>query len=198
MSTIPLDESVKHKIIADINHFWSHVALERYSNCGIPYHRGYLLYGLSGTEKSSFSFTIAGMFKVDVYCISLNDSGLTDGELLHLFFSLPRHCVLLLEDINSANIHQRNVNGNDSHEKKNNQGISLSGLLNAIDGVASLEGRILIIIINFPENLDSALVRPDRIDHKVEFKLASKQESHKMFLQLYSYQKANEVLDNSV
>ncbi len=38
----------------------------------------------------------------------------------------------------------------DNGEKK---GISLSGLLNAIDGVASQEGRVLIMTTNKPESL---------------------------------------------
>ncbi|KAF2184971.1 hypothetical protein K469DRAFT_688201 [Zopfia rhizophila CBS 207.26] len=38
-------------------------------------------------------------------------------------------------------------------------GISLSGLLNAINGVASQEGRILMMMTNFPGQLDPALTR---------------------------------------
>ena len=42
--------------------------------------------------------------------------------------------------------------------KNNPQGISLSGLLNSIDGVASHEGRVLVMTTNFPDKLDEALV----------------------------------------
>lgn len=48
-------------------------------------------------------------------------------------------------------------------------GISLFGLLNAIDGVASQEGRVLIMTTNTPESLDGALVRPGCVDMQVEF-----------------------------
>lgn len=47
-------------------------------------------------------------------------------------------------------------------------GVTLSGVLNAIDGPASGEGRILIATSNFPEKLDAALVRPGRFDLKTE------------------------------
>lgn len=168
--------------------------MDRYSNCGIPYRRGYLLYGPPGTGKSSLSFAIAGVFGVDIYCISMNDPGLSDGELLRLLSHLPRHCVLLLEDIDGANIQQRNDDNDDrrsTHDGRNKSGVSLSGLLNAIDGVASPEGRILIVTTNFPERLDAALIRPGRIDRKVEFKLASKEVSYEMFLRLYSNHEGN-------
>ena len=50
--------------------------------------------------------------------------------------------------------------------------MSLSGLLNALDGVASQEGRILIMTTNHIEKLDSALIRPGRIDLRLELNYA--------------------------
>ncbi len=54
-------------------------------------------------------------------------------------------------------------------KKKEVSRVTLSGLLNAIDGVFSCNGRILIITTNHPEILDSALIRPGRIDSKYLF-----------------------------
>lgn len=65
-------------------------------------------------------------------------------------------------------------------------GISLSGLLNAIDGVASAEGRVLIMTTNYPEKLDAALVRPGRVDRKVEFQLARQEQIAELFLRMYA------------
>lgn len=42
--------------------------------------------------------------------------------------------------------------------------LTLSGLLNAIDGVASAEDRILFMTTNYIEQLDEALIRPGRVD----------------------------------
>ncbi|KAJ9629912.1 hypothetical protein H2203_002297 [Taxawa tesnikishii (nom. ined.)] len=64
-------------------------------------------------------------------------------------------------------------------------GISLSGLLNAIDGVASHEGRILIMTTNHPEKLDAALIRAGRVDMKVEFSNASSGQIRELFLRMY-------------
>jgi chaperone BCS1 len=69
--------------------------------------------------------------------------------------------------------------------KEPNAGISLSGLLNAIDGVASHEGRVLIMTTNHPEKLDAALVRPGRVDRKVGFRLAMREEVRELFVRMY-------------
>jgi len=44
---------------------------------------------------------------------------------------------------------------------------NLSTILNAIDGVRSVHGRILIITTNCINDLDPALIRPGRIDLKI-------------------------------
>ena len=52
--------------------------------------------------------------------------------------------------------------------------VSLSGLLNALDGIGAQEGRILFATTNKYSSLDAALCRPGRMDIHIEFKLASK------------------------
>ncbi len=150
-----------------------------YANRGIPLRRGYLFHGPPGTGKTSLSFALAGVFGLDIYVISLMEPALTEEDLLSLFNTLPRRCVVLLEDIDTAGLGRPGdkpddatddaksaddkeklppnewrvsdlaralkKDGGDSAEKK---GISLSGLLNAIDGVASHEGRVLIMTTN--------------------------------------------------
>ena len=45
--------------------------------------------------------------------------------------------------------------------------MTFSGLLNALDGVASAEERIIFLTTNHVERLDEALVRPGRVDMTV-------------------------------
>ena len=59
--------------------------------------------------------------------------------------------------------------------------LSLSGLLNALDGVAASEGRILFATTNHLERLDPALSRPGRMDVWVEFKNASPWQAEALF-----------------
>ena len=211
MDTVVLDHELKDHVLKDINEYLHPATPRWYSNRGIPYRRGYLLHGPPGTGKSSLAWAIAGIFGLDIYCISLVDPNLTEEELGMLFTNLPRRCVVLLEDIDSAGLSKRQgVKGADnlkaeteaskigdqitkafesvqkSNDKKDKQGISLSGLLNAIDGVASHEGRVLIMTTNFPDKLDEALIRPGRIDMKVPFTHATRTQVRELFTRMYS------------
>jgi chaperone BCS1 len=85
--------------------------------------------------------------------------------------------------IDNKSASRSNNNGKDG---KDGKGISLSGLLNAIDGVASHEGRILIMTTNHPEDLDPALIRPGRVDRKVEFRLAGPEQTRELFKRMYA------------
>ncbi len=56
----------------------------------------------------------------------------------------------------------------------NENNITFSGLLNAIDGIASQEGRLFVMTTNYYDRLDPALIRPGRVDRVIYFPLASK------------------------
>ena len=58
-------------------------------------------------------------------------------------------------------------------DKSNNDKITLSFILNIIDGIRETPGRILIITSNNYESLDPALIRPGRIDMTLEMGNAS-------------------------
>ena len=217
MHTVVLDHDQKNKVLNDINEYLHPATKFWYAHRGIPYRRGYLFHGPPGTGKSSLAWAIAGVFGLDIYCISLVDPTLTEEHLSMMFTSLPRRCVVLLEDIDSAGLSNRQeetVKGTEtkvtdasaneaakmgveiakafetvqknSEKNADKKGITLSGLLNAIDGVASHEGRVLVMTTNCPDKLDDALIRPGRIDLKVQFTNATKGQIHELFTRMYS------------
>jgi chaperone BCS1 len=64
--------------------------------------------------------------------------------------------------------------------------VSLSGLLNALDGIGAQEGRVLFATTNKYSSLDPALCRPGRMDLHIEFKLASGFQAVELFKRFYA------------
>ncbi|THH05072.1 hypothetical protein EW145_g5057 [Phellinidium pouzarii] len=83
------------------------------------------------------------------------------------------------EDGDDENSKNKKKKKDDSLSEVNT--LSLSGLLNALDGVAASEGRILFATTNHLERLDPALSRPGRMDVWIEFKNASPWQAEALF-----------------
>src|SRR6266702_673059 len=185
---------------------------------GIPFRRGYLLYGAPGSGKTSIIHSLAGELGLGVYMISL--SKLDDAGLNSLISSLPQQCVTIMEDIDAAFTHglTRDISGTDledprlfhpsrrgddgdpkddpndkrdggrssgSESESSGSKLTLSGLLNALDGISAQEGRILFATTNRYHTLDPALTRPGRMDLHVEFRLASRYQSRELYKRFY-------------
>ena len=63
--------------------------------------------------------------------------------------------------------------------------VTFSGLLNAIDGVMSQEGRLLFLTTNHIERLDPALICPGRIDVRIETGPVNAEMARRMFLAFF-------------
>lgn len=188
LSTVVLDEAQKNNFIDDIKDYLHPATRRWYSNRGIPYRRGYLFHGPPGTGKTSLCYSVAGLFGLKIYVVSLNSASLTEDGLAGLFQDLPRRCIVLLEDIDTAGMaakrpdepaptDEATIKAKSEDQPANNtntppKGISLSALLNIIDGVASAEGRLLVMTTNHIERLDKALRRPGRVDLTIGFGFA--------------------------
>jgi len=125
---------------------------------GVPYRRGYLLYGPPGTGKTSFTQAIAGELKLNICYLNLSNGNMDDDGLNRALNNAPSQSIILLEDIDGIFVARESVN------QGREGGVSFSGLLNALDGVRSQEGRILFMTTNHREKLDPALMRPGRAD----------------------------------
>lgn len=69
---------------------------------GIPYRRGYLMYGPPGSGKTSFIQALAGELEYNICILNLSERGLTNDRLNHLLTNLPERSIMLLEDIDAA------------------------------------------------------------------------------------------------
>lgn len=188
LHTIVTYPGLKESVIDDITDYLSPETQSWYSNCGIPWKRGYLFAGPPGTGKTSFSLALAGHFQLRIYTLSLSSKNATDENLAQLFESLPGVCIVLLEDIDAVGLTSSRADpGSGVKATSSNKGTaSLSGLLNLLDGTASQEGRILIMTTNHAEHLDKALLRPGRVDMTVNFTLSDRTMSAAIFRHIFS------------
>ncbi|KAK9462817.1 BCS1 N terminal-domain-containing protein [Lipomyces oligophaga] len=182
LNSVILDEGVAEHIVADVKDFLS--SGNWYYDRGIPYRRGYLLYGPPGSGKSSFIQALAGDLDYNICILNLSEQNLTDDRLNHLMNHIPERSVLLLEDIDAA-FNQREQTDESGFR---NSGVTFSGLLNALDGVASSEERLIFMTTNHPERLDPALIRPGRVDVRELLDNASPYQIRKMFRRFYDNQ----------
>jgi chaperone BCS1 len=186
IETVVLKKSKKGKLLKDTKDFLDPRSQRWYSNRDIPYQRGYLLYGPPGTGKSSLSKAITGHFSLNIYILSL--SAINKATLTSLFAKLPSRCVILLKDIDAVSSNRdaktkdsRQIMAPSQERKPASEKVSLSTLLNVIDGVASQEGRILFMTTNHITRLDKALIRPGRVDRKVELGYADNEMTANLF-----------------
>ncbi|OIW32756.1 P-loop containing nucleoside triphosphate hydrolase protein [Coniochaeta ligniaria NRRL 30616] len=197
LETVHFDEATKTELVADITNYLDKNTRRFYTARGIPYRRGYLLHGPPGTGKTSLSLALAGILGLELYLLhmpSIED----DGHLERLFTALPPRCIVLLEDIDAVGIRRRNgrsADGEDDDDDEDEEKedrhrgrhkLTLSGLLNVLDGVASQEGRIVLMTSNFADKLDRALVRPGRIDKMIFLGNISPRSAEHMFLRMYA------------
>lgn len=153
LDSVILPEGQSERLIADMQTFLGRE--EWYNERCIPWRRGYLFAGDPGNGKSSLVSALASHFELGVCIIDVNN--IDDYQLMDALSNLPPRCILLLEDMDCL-YSQRN-------KSKDNDGrVSFSGMLNALDGVAASEGRIVILTTNKKHLLDKALLRPGRCD----------------------------------
>lgn len=232
-----------------------------YSERGIPYTLGILLYGEPGCGKTSLIKAVAKDTNRHIFNLSLRETT-TKTQLKNLFYTeqvsvqdysgqgtvytIPMNeRIIVIEDIDCLTDvvldrklqeqKQQQKKDLDAYKKKqeeqtdsedplwntltdiygkqektksktieklegqlNEEKITLSFLLNLLDGILETPGRILIITSNYPEKLDSAFIRPGRIDIKIQMGRASVHTCRKMIENIYDLQKCDWDLPESL
>lgn len=152
---------------------WFYGARNWYGDRGVPWRRGYLFHGPPGTGKSSLIRALASELSLDIASLDIGRTALSDDDLREAMMCAPARAIIAIEDVDA--IFTRREGG----DKRS--GVSFSGLLNAIDGVAAQEGRALIMTTNHKEKLDPALIRPGRADVHIELGLVGAGTARRLF-----------------
>jgi hypothetical protein len=185
-----------------------------YDAKGIPHTLGFMFHGAPGCGKTSTIKAIANVGKRHIINIHLSEIK-SKEQLTHLFFNdeinvldngkTERYTIpvnermYVIEDIDAMGdiVLRRELKkpeakkeikmdefGNIKEEETNP--IDLSFLLNLLDGTLESSGRIIAISTNFPERIDSALIRPGRIDMIIHFKKCNKAILKEMVTSFYN------------
>ena len=182
LNSVILAQGLTHSIVSDVQEFITNS--QWYMNRGIPYRRGYLLYGPPGCGKSSFIMALAGELDYNICLLNLSERGMSDDRLNHLFSIAPEQSIILMEDVDAVfTSREESMQTKTAYDGLSR--LTLSGVLNALDGVASTEGRIVVMTTNYLERLDPALIRPGRVDVKISIDYADIYQLEQMFLRFY-------------
>jgi mitochondrial chaperone BCS1 len=175
LDSVILKPGEKEHLVRDVQTF--RASYERYSKLGVPYHRGYLLYGPPGTGKTSLVSALGAKFGMSIYAVNLTE--LNDRTLKTAIGSVPANSIILFEDIDCMRAGNRRpetgewavkgvqISGSEKADPADRFGVTLSGLLNVVDGFHAPENVLFLMTTNKIEALDPALLRPGRIDYKL-------------------------------
>jgi hypothetical protein len=175
LDSVILPDGQLERLTADVARFLA--AEQDYVRRCVPWHRGYLFEGPPGTGKTSVARAIASHFGMDVWYLPLADVR-KDAELLRVATRIGPRSMLLLEDADV--FHAATKRDDDSPDK-----VTLSGLLNTLDGIATPHGLLTVLTTNRPGALDDAVTRAGRIDLTEHFGLADARQVEQLIRRWY-------------
>lgn len=182
LNTIYIKNNEQYNILNDLKKFTT--SKDFYIQNNIPYKRNYLLYGKPGTGKTSLIFSLASEMNYDIKIIDL--SSFNDlNSLLYQIYNCQNNTFLVFEDIDAMNnnfenreIESKPIENNMIPNKPKE--LSLSILLNLLDGLYTKEGMISFFTTNHIEKLDPAFLRDGRMDYKLELTDLDNETANKM------------------
>ncbi|XP_044949506.1 AAA-ATPase At3g28580-like isoform X1 [Hordeum vulgare subsp. vulgare] len=183
--TLAMHPDEKEAVVDELMAFQE--SKDYYAKVGKAWKRGYLLYGPPGTGKSTMIAAMANFLDYDVYDLELT-AVKNNTELRKLFIETTGKSIIVIEDIDcSVDLTGKRRKDKKASGDKDSDGddkpklpmdpdkddatkVTLSGLLNFIDGLWSACGgeRIIIFTTNHKEKLDPALIRRGRMDKHIE------------------------------
>lgn len=184
LESLAMDNAIKNKLISEIKYFDSQE--EWFVEKGLPYKLTFILHGIPGTGKTSTIKTLASYFGKNL-CV-LNINSVSDESFQAALTKTPPGSILVIEDFDSNSATTSRGPSRVEIESKPNEDIvedneptvkqiqetfsflSLSGILNGLDGIRNLHNIIIFLTTNYLNSVDPAIYRKGRVDHIIELK----------------------------
>lgn len=157
---------------------------EYYEEMGIKPPKGVILYGAPGTGKTLLAKAVANQTSATFLRVvgsELIQKYLGDGPKLvrELFRVAEEHSpsIVFIDEIDAIGTKRYDSNSGGEREIQR----TMLELLNQLDGFDSRGDVKVIMATNRIETLDPALIRPGRIDRKIEFPLPDEKTKRRIF-----------------
>lgn len=196
LETVVVNKDLKAQLKSEITIFFD--SRQWYEIRGIPYKRIFMLHGCPGSGKTSLIKAMAASYERDLCVLDLTSLGnhtlidaINSAPEKAMFLiedfddakatkkrksAAPKDGKVISPPLKANDSDKpQSTEVDESSEETDivdseffNFGASLSGLLNALDGVTTLDDRIIFMTTNHPENIDPAVVRAGRVDRSLE------------------------------
>ena len=175
IQSVQLPKKVLDKLLKDVENFFSSIVKERYRSLEIPLNRVYMFYGPPGTGKTTLIQAMASHMNMNIANVEF-DGDMSDKLFKRCLRRVPKNSLICIEDIDCL-FQDRKCN--DSFKN----GVTFSGILNALDGISKLDNTMIIITTNHLDRLDDALKR--RVDYFVKFDYSTKVQVRDQFVRFF-------------
>lgn len=170
-----LKQSEKEKLLEYVKDFINPETKKDYIKYNIPYKSNILLYGVPGAGKTSTCLVVASALKTNIGIIPISRQ-LDDSKLIHAINNVKKNnCkIIIMEDIDCLFSDRK---ANDTMKNA----LTLSGLLNSLDGLCRNEGIIVFLTTNDIDVIDAAMLRSMRLDYRIEYTHADEYQTRECF-----------------
>jgi hypothetical protein len=190
LKTVAMNKATKDKLIFELEQFYE--SEEWYNERGMAYKSTFVIHGKPGTGKTSIIKALAAHFGKNICTININS--MDDTSFEKALSHLPPNSVVLIEDFDSSAAFKARTPKKPKVEPVETLGalpaapakkkvaeanifealneefsrLTLSKVLNVLDGVVSLNGTVIFMTTNHIDKIDDAVVRKGRVDHLME------------------------------